>query len=202
MSDPVRSRSLLLPVRAAEGQVYDQDLPPRTSAPTALCKWLQKEYTVFPDPGSMPIIEKHPDLPWTSYLGAAAMPSQTVFVPWKEHSNAKPSYPFTMFIIEQGEITIVTADSGVVDACRCRMVIPLAKEAGCKVSASAGSEDKIKFMQSIGADVMLNYKTTDTRGVLKKEKPIDITGHSAVTLAYSEFKYTEEVTKGLDKVGM
>jgi NADPH-dependent curcumin reductase CurA len=48
------------------------------------------------------------------------------------------------------------------------MVIPLAKEAGCKVIASAGSEDKIKFMQSIGADVAFNYKTTDTRGYSRR----------------------------------
>jgi NADPH-dependent curcumin reductase CurA len=54
------------------------------------------------------------------------------------------------------------------------MVIQLAKQAGMKVIASAGSEEKVKFMQSLGADVIFNYKTTDTREVLAKEGPIDV----------------------------
>jgi NADPH-dependent curcumin reductase CurA len=54
------------------------------------------------------------------------------------------------------------------------MVIQLAKQAGLKVIASAGSEEKVKFMKSMGADVAFNYKTTDTRGVLAKEGPIDM----------------------------
>jgi NADPH-dependent curcumin reductase CurA len=43
-----------------------------------------------------------------------------------------------------------------------------------KVIASAGSEEKVKFMQSIGADVAFNYKTTDTGAVLEKEGPIEV----------------------------
>ncbi len=54
------------------------------------------------------------------------------------------------------------------------MVIQLAKQAGLKVIASAGSEEKVKFMQSLGADVVFNYKTMDTREVLAKEGPIDM----------------------------
>jgi NADPH-dependent curcumin reductase CurA len=42
------------------------------------------------------------------------------------------------------------------------------------VIASAGSEEKVKFMQSIGADVAFNYKNTDTGAVLEKEGPIDM----------------------------
>lgn len=54
------------------------------------------------------------------------------------------------------------------------MVIQLAKQSGLKVIASAGTEEKVKFMQSLGADVAFNYKTTDTRTVLGKEGPIDV----------------------------
>lgn len=57
---------------------------------------------------------------------------------------------------------------------RHRMVIQIAKQAGMKVIASAGSEEKVKFMQSLGADVAFNYKTTDTREVLAKEGPINV----------------------------
>lgn len=43
-----------------------------------------------------------------------------------------------------------------------------------KVIASAGSDDKVAFAKSIGADVAFNYKTTDVNEVLAKEGPIDM----------------------------
>lgn len=43
-----------------------------------------------------------------------------------------------------------------------------------KVIASAGSEEKVKFMKDIGADVAFNYKTTSTEEILQKEGPIDM----------------------------
>lgn len=52
------------------------------------------------------------------------------------------------------------------------MVIQLAKRDGLKVIASAGSEEKVKFMKVIGADVTFNYKTTDTREVLAQKGSI------------------------------
>lgn len=53
-------------------------------------------------------------------------------------------------------------------------VIQLAKADGLKVIASAGSDEKVEFMKSIGADVAFNYKTKDINGVLAKEGPIDM----------------------------
>ena len=53
-------------------------------------------------------------------------------------------------------------------------MIQLAKSQGLKVIASAGSEEKVAFVRSIGADVAFNYKTTSTREVLEKEGPIDM----------------------------
>ena len=52
--------------------------------------------------------------------------------------------------------------------------IQLAKDAGLKVIASAGSDEKVGYMKSIGADVAFNYKTTKTADVLKKEGPINM----------------------------
>ena len=52
--------------------------------------------------------------------------------------------------------------------------IQLAKDAGIKVIASAGSDEKVAYMKSIGADVAFNYKTTNTRDVLAKEGPINM----------------------------
>ena len=53
-------------------------------------------------------------------------------------------------------------------------VIQLAKQAGCKVIASAGSEQKVAFLKSIGTDVAFNYKTEKTLNVLMQEGPIDM----------------------------
>jgi NADPH-dependent curcumin reductase CurA len=57
---------------------------------------------------------------------------------------------------------------------RTRLVIQLAKLDGLKVIGSAGSEEKVKFMKEIGADVAFNYKTTSTNEILAKEGPIDV----------------------------
>ena len=40
--------------------------------------------------------------------------------------------------------------------------------------ASAGSDEKVAFVKSIGADVAFNYKTTNTRDILAKEGPINM----------------------------
>ena len=55
-----------------------------------------------------------------------------------------------------------------------RLVIQLAKLDGLKVIASVGSEEKVKFMKEIGADVAFNYKTTSTNEILEKEGPVDV----------------------------
>ncbi|KAJ6631871.1 alcohol dehydrogenase [Mycena sp. CBHHK59/15] len=118
-----------------------------------------QEYSVIPSLDGFALIEKHPNLPWTAYVGAAGMPGMTAYMGWKEFSHAKA-----------GETAFVTTGAGPVGS----FVIQLAKQAGMKVIASAGSEEKVKFMQGLGADVAFNYKTTDTREVLEKEGPVDV----------------------------
>jgi NADPH-dependent curcumin reductase CurA len=59
-------------------------------------------------------------------------------------------------------------------------VIQLAKLDGLKVIASAGSEDKVKFMKEIGADVAFNYKTASANEILEKEGPVDVSVHSYI----------------------
>ena len=54
------------------------------------------------------------------------------------------------------------------------MVVQLAKREGLKVIASAGSDEKVKFLKELGADVAFNYKNTSTREVLEKEGPINM----------------------------
>lgn len=53
-------------------------------------------------------------------------------------------------------------------------VIQLAKADGLKVIGSAGSDEKVEFMKSLGADVVFNYKNTKTADVLDQEGPVDM----------------------------
>ncbi|KAF7319221.1 NAD(P)-binding protein [Mycena chlorophos] len=132
------------------------------------------EYAVYP-PSSVPwlsFVNKHPSLNLTTYVGAAGMPGHTAYAGWKEHSHAKA-----------GETVFVTTGAGPVGS----FVIQLAKQAGCKVIGSAGSEAKLAFMKSIGADVVFNYKDVDTRAILAQEGPIDmqVPTHGIVTFVRS-----------------
>ncbi|KAJ6488877.1 hypothetical protein C8R45DRAFT_993083 [Mycena sanguinolenta] len=118
-----------------------------------------QEYSVIGDMQGLSFLQKDPKLPWTVYVGAAGMPGKTAYSGWKEYSHAK-----------KDETVFVTTGGGPVGS----MVIQLAKRDGLKVIASAGSEEKVKFMKEIGADVAFNYKITNTREVLEREGPIDV----------------------------
>ncbi|KAJ7648358.1 hypothetical protein DFH06DRAFT_1476369 [Mycena polygramma] len=118
-----------------------------------------QQHSVVPSMEGITVLEKNSQLPWSVYLGAAGMPGKTAYLGWKAYSHAK-----------KGETAFVTAGGGPVGS----MVIQLAKRDGLKVIASAGSDEKVKFMKDIGADVAFNYKTTDTREVLAREGPIDV----------------------------
>lgn len=54
------------------------------------------------------------------------------------------------------------------------LVVELAKLDGLKVIGSAGSDEKVEFVRSLGGDVVFNYKTTSTKEVLEREGPIDM----------------------------
>ncbi|KAJ6542866.1 hypothetical protein B0H19DRAFT_1310902 [Mycena capillaripes] len=113
------------------------------------------------------VIERDPRLDWSVYIGVAGMPAsfplsriiRTAFMGWREYSQAK-----------KGEVAFVSTGAGSVGS----MIIQIAKQDGLKVIASAGSDEKVKFMKEIGADIAFNYKTMDVRQVLAKEGPIDI----------------------------
>ncbi|KAJ7116216.1 hypothetical protein C8R43DRAFT_960888 [Mycena crocata] len=122
-----------------------------------------QEYSVLSAKDSKEFVfpEKDPKLPWSVYVGAAGNPGKTAYMGWKEWSKAKKA---------SGETAFITTGAGPVGS----MVIQLAKLDGLKVIGSAGSEEKVKFMKEIGADVAFNYKTTDTREVLEREGPIDV----------------------------
>ncbi|KAI0072843.1 NAD(P)-binding protein [Panus rudis PR-1116 ss-1] len=118
-----------------------------------------QQYIVLPDLKGFRILENKEKLPWSAYVGIAGMPGQTAYYAWKEYANAK-----------KGETVFVTTGAGPVGAA----VIQIAKGDGLKVIASAGSDEKVEFMKSIGADVVFNYKKENVKDVLAREGPIDI----------------------------
>ncbi|KAG6839784.1 hypothetical protein C0991_011699 [Blastosporella zonata] len=118
-----------------------------------------EEYSIHKGLDGLIIIENEHKLPWSAYVGVVGMPGKTAWMAWKEFSHAK-----------KGETVFVTTGGGPVGS----LVIQLANLDGLKVIASAGSDEKVKFMKSIGADVAFNYKKTKTADVLSKEGPIDV----------------------------
>ncbi|KAH9918900.1 NAD-P-binding protein [Epithele typhae] len=119
-----------------------------------------QEYVILPNDDGITLLDSKPDgISWSAYIGVLGMPGLTAYSGWNEFSRAKP-----------GETVFVTAASGAVGA----VVVQLAKLSGCKVIASAGSEDKVEYARTIGADVAFNWKKDNTREILKREGPINI----------------------------
>ncbi|EKM48728.1 uncharacterized protein PHACADRAFT_202476 [Phanerochaete carnosa HHB-10118-sp] len=118
-----------------------------------------QHYAVFPSVDQLLLLKNEENLPWTAYIGVAGIPGQTAWTGWKEYAAPK-----------KDDIVFVTTASGPVGS----FVVQLAKLQGLKVIASAGSDEKVAFVKSIGADVVFNYKTTSTSEVLQREGPINI----------------------------
>ncbi|KAI0300114.1 NAD(P)-binding protein [Multifurca ochricompacta] len=118
-----------------------------------------EQYWVRADSSAFTVIKNDLGLPWTTYVGVLGMPGQTAYVGWKQFSKAK-----------KGDIVFVSAAAGGVGS----IVLQLAKRDGCRVIASAGTDEKVAWLRSLGADVVFNYKTEDMRTVLLREGPIDV----------------------------
>ncbi|THH07343.1 hypothetical protein EW146_g9348 [Bondarzewia mesenterica] len=118
-----------------------------------------EEYFIRDDPSQLQVIANKEGLSWSVYVGTLGMPGQTAYMGWNEFAKAK-----------KGETVFVTAASGPVGS----FVVQIAKLGGLKVIASAGSDEKVAFVRSIGADVVFNYKTESTEDVLRREGGIDI----------------------------
>jgi NADPH2:quinone reductase len=65
--------------------------------------------------------------------------------------------------LEVGETIFVNGGSGGVGS----MVLQMAKIAGARVLATAGSADKVAALKKLGADVAVNYKTDDIAAAVK-----------------------------------
>lgn len=72
--------------------------------------------------------------------------------------------------LKMGEKVFVNGGSGGVGSC----VIQMARAVGAKVLTTAGSDEKVRACQQLGATMTVNYKTDDVDAALSKFGPIDV----------------------------
>jgi tumor protein p53-inducible protein 3 len=72
---------------------------------------------------------------------------------------------FSLGRLEPGHWTLVHAAAGGVGSA----AVQLAHQAGAKVIATAGSDDKLRKVRELGADVVVDYKTQDFAEIAKHE---------------------------------
>jgi len=93
-------------------------------------------------PGKIP---KGFPFPLSYNIGVLGMPGMTAYLGMSEICDPKP-----------GETLVVSGAAGAVGY----LVGQIGKIRGCRVIGLAGSDEKIKLLQSVGFDVGINYKTT------------------------------------------
>lgn len=72
--------------------------------------------------------------------------------------------------LQPGSTVLVTAAAGGTG----QFAVQLAKLAGCRVIATCSGGDKATLLTSLGADVVINYKTQDLKQSLKQHGPIHV----------------------------
>jgi NADPH2:quinone reductase len=79
--------------------------------------------------------------------------------------------------VRSGESLFVNGGTGGVGA----MVIQMAKAAGLKVLATAGSQEKVAECKTLGADEAVNYKTEEVAAAVKKFAPPGVNAYWETT---------------------
>lgn len=114
------------------------------------------EYAVAPAAQCLPVPDNITD------EEAAGLP-ETVLTVWSNVMQRAGLRPGERFLVHGGSSGIGTT------------AIQLAKLWGCKVYATAGTEEKRRFCQQLGADRVINYRTEDFVSVL-----LDQTGGAGI----------------------
>ncbi|KAJ1601465.1 hypothetical protein NDA14_002912 [Ustilago hordei] len=117
-----------------------------------------EEYTLHPKEATAGFRKMDPTalssgLSITTFLGAAGMPGMTAYMSIKEIIGD----------LKAGNKMFVSGAAGAVG----QLVVQLCHQAGVKVIASAGSDEKCDFVRSLGADETINYKTENLPAKLK-----------------------------------
>jgi NADPH-dependent curcumin reductase CurA len=91
--------------------------------------------------------EVNPDIaPVSTALGVLGMPGQTAYHGLLDVGEPRP-----------GDTLVVSGAAGAVGS----VVGQIGKMAGCQVVGTAGADEKVEWIEEIGYDVGINYKTTD-----------------------------------------
>ncbi|TCD69256.1 hypothetical protein EIP91_008359 [Steccherinum ochraceum] len=171
LGEPIYNDGVSIVLRSENKSVQAGDhVISNISAQLLICSfsspWVQRiratdfqEYSVISSESKWTVVENEHNLSWGAFLGVLGMPGHTAYSGWREFA-----FP------EKGDVVFVSAGAGTVGS----LVIQIAKSEGLKVVASAGSDDKVDFIRSLGADVAFNYKKQKTSDVLAKEGPINI----------------------------
>ncbi|KAL7317748.1 hypothetical protein PS15m_004059 [Mucor circinelloides] len=123
------------------------------------------EYALVPEPYTAYLEvrneAKDSGLPLTNYIGVLGMPGMTAYVGLIKFGKPK-----------KGESLYVSAASGAVG----QLVGQIGKILGLHVVGSAGTDEKVEYLKSIGFDGAFNYKTKDTKEAFAELLPngIDI----------------------------
>nr|WAU48314.1 2-alkenal reductase (NADP (+) -dependent) [Gloriosa superba] len=121
-----------------------------------------EEYSLITTPEQLIKIE-HTDIPLSYYTGLLGMPGFTAYIGFYHICSPK-----------EGEYVFISAASGAVG----QLVGQFAKQMGCYVVGSAGSDEKVNLLKSkFGFDEAFNYKKEhDLNAALKRHFPegIDI----------------------------
>lgn len=120
---------------------------------TGMLPW--KEYSAVSVSGLRKI---DPSLgPVTASLGIMGMPGLTAYFGLMHIGKPK-----------EGETVVVSGAAGAVGSA----VVQIAKIAGARVVAIAGTDDKVQYVkQTLGADAVINYKTENVAEALKNACP-------------------------------
>ncbi|KRT82615.1 hypothetical protein AMK59_3214, partial [Oryctes borbonicus] len=102
------------------------------------------------------IVDIDEKFPLSLALGVLGMPGNTAYLGLLEICKPQP-----------GETVVVSGAAGAVGS----TVGQIAKIKGCKVIGIAGSDEKAKWLKSIGFDHIINYKTDDLQKALEEAAP-------------------------------
>jgi NADPH-dependent curcumin reductase CurA len=98
------------------------------------------------------VLEAH-KLPPQAFLGVAGVPGLTAYAGLQAIAPPK-----------EGETVFVSAAAGAVGSIACQ----IAKIKGCRVVGSAGSPEKLAFLEEIGVDATINYRDHQGVGALTR----------------------------------
>ncbi|KAK6458031.1 quinone oxidoreductase [Scheffersomyces xylosifermentans] len=125
-------------------------------------KFQWADYTVIGDDGIFNVIDQSKKLPLPYYLSVLGMTAVTAYFGLTEVGKfQKPKEG------EKGPIVAVSAASGATGS----MVVQIAKHVlgASKVIGISGSDEKCKWVESIGADISVNYNNPQWKEELSKD---------------------------------